>query len=38
MTATIFFRAEHALVVDGLEVNHLRLSKGTSMGDVHAFM
>ncbi|MEO7730060.1 MAG: alpha/beta fold hydrolase [Kofleriaceae bacterium] len=30
--------AEHALVVDGLKVDHLRLVMGTSMGCMHAFM
>ncbi len=29
---------EHALVTDGLNVNHLRLVMGTSMGCMHAFM
>lgn len=31
-------RAEHALVVDGLKLDHLRLVTGTSMGCMHAFM
>ncbi|MDQ6648326.1 MAG: alpha/beta fold hydrolase [Pseudomonadota bacterium] len=31
-------RAEHALVVDGLKIDHLRLVTGTSMGCMHAFM
>ncbi len=31
-------RAEHALVVDRLKVNHLRLVSGTSMGCMHSFM
>ena len=30
--------AEHALVVQGLKVNHLRLVVGTSMGCMHSFM
>jgi homoserine O-acetyltransferase len=30
--------AEHALVSDGLHVNHLRLVMGTSMGCMHSFM
>lgn len=30
--------SEHALVVDGLKVDHLRLVMGTSMGCMHAFM
>lgn len=30
--------AEHALVVQGLKVNHLRLVMGTSMGCMHSFM
>jgi homoserine O-acetyltransferase len=30
--------AEHALVVDGLKVDHLRLVMGTSMGCMHAFL
>ena len=30
--------AEHALVVDGLHVDHLRLVMGTSMGCMHAWM
>ncbi|HEY2444894.1 MAG TPA: alpha/beta fold hydrolase [Rhizomicrobium sp.] len=30
--------AEHALVTDGLRVNHLRLVMGTSMGCMHSFM
>jgi homoserine O-acetyltransferase len=30
--------AEHALVVDGLKVDHLRLVMGTSMGCMHAWM
>ena len=30
--------AEHALVVQGLNVNHLRLVMGTSMGCMHSFM
>lgn len=30
--------AEHALVVDGLGVDHLRLVMGTSMGCMHSFM
>lgn len=31
-------KAEHALVVDGLKINHLRLVTGTSMGCMHSFM
>jgi homoserine O-acetyltransferase len=31
-------RAQHALVVDGLRVNHLRLVMGTSMGCMQSFM
>ena len=31
-------RAEHALIVDGLKIDHLRLVTGTSMGCMHAFM
>lgn len=31
-------RAEHALVVGGLKLDHLRLVTGTSMGCMHAFM
>jgi homoserine O-acetyltransferase/O-succinyltransferase len=30
--------AEHALVTDGLHVDHLRLVMGTSMGCMHSFM
>ncbi|HEX2688294.1 MAG TPA: alpha/beta fold hydrolase [Kofleriaceae bacterium] len=30
--------AEHALVVDGLKIDHLRLVMGTSMGCMHAWM
>jgi homoserine O-acetyltransferase len=30
--------AQHALMVDGLEVDHLRLVMGTSMGCMHTFM
>jgi homoserine O-acetyltransferase len=30
--------AEHALVVQGLGINHLRLVMGTSMGCMHSFM
>ncbi|HEV2260732.1 MAG TPA: alpha/beta fold hydrolase [Candidatus Rubrimentiphilum sp.] len=30
--------AEHALVTDGLHVNHLRLVMGTSMGCMHSWM
>jgi homoserine O-acetyltransferase len=30
--------SEHALVVDGLKIDHLRLVMGTSMGCMHAFM
>jgi homoserine O-acetyltransferase len=30
--------AEHALVVDGLKVDHLRLVMGTSMGCMHAWL
>ena len=30
--------AEHALVVDGLKVSHLRLVMGTSMGCMHSWM
>jgi homoserine O-acetyltransferase len=30
--------AEHALVTEGLKVDHLRLVMGTSMGCMHAFM
>jgi len=30
--------AEHALVVDGLKVDHLRLVMGTSMGCMHSWM
>jgi homoserine O-acetyltransferase len=30
--------AEHALLTDGLKVNHLRLVMGTSMGCMHAWM
>jgi homoserine O-acetyltransferase len=30
--------AEYALVTDGLNINHLRLIMGTSMGCMHAFM
>ncbi len=30
--------AEHALVADGLHVNHLRLVMGTSMGCMHSWM
>ena len=30
--------AEHALVTNGLHVNHLRLVMGTSMGCMHSFM
>ena len=31
-------RAEHALIVDGLKLDHLRLVTGTSMGCMHSFM
>ncbi len=31
-------RAEHALLVDGLKVNHLRLAMGTSMGAMHCWI
>ena len=31
-------RAQHALLVDGLKVNHLRLVLGTSMGAMHCWM
>lgn len=31
-------RAEHAVIVDGLQIDHLRLVTGTSMGCMHAFM
>jgi len=31
-------RAEHALVEDGLHVNHLRLVMGTSMGAMHTWL
>ena len=31
-------RGEHALIVDGLGVDHLRLVTGTSMGCMHSFM
>src|ERR1700738_2472191 len=30
--------AQHALVLDGLQVDHLRLVMGTSMGCMHTFM
>ncbi|HET9621598.1 MAG TPA: alpha/beta fold hydrolase [Kofleriaceae bacterium] len=30
--------AEHALVVDGLQIDHLRLVMGTSMGCMHSWM
>jgi homoserine O-acetyltransferase len=30
--------AEHALVVDGLKVNHLKLVMGTSMGGMHTWL
>jgi homoserine O-acetyltransferase/O-succinyltransferase len=30
--------SEHALIVDGLKVDHLRLVMGTSMGCMHTFM
>ncbi|HEU4729088.1 MAG TPA: alpha/beta fold hydrolase [Kofleriaceae bacterium] len=35
---TDMVQAEHALVVDGLKVDHLRLVMGTSMGCMHAWM
>jgi len=35
---TDLVESEHALVVDGLKVDHLRLVMGTSMGCMHAFM
>ena len=35
---TDMVQAEHALVADGLKVEHLRLVMGTSMGCMHAFM
>ncbi|MDE1963999.1 MAG: alpha/beta fold hydrolase [Xanthomonadaceae bacterium] len=35
---TDMVKAEHALVVDGLKINHLRLVTGTSMGCMHSFM
>ena len=31
-------RAQHALLVDGLQVNHLRLVLGTSMGAMHCWV
>ena len=31
-------RAQHALLVDGLKVNHLRLIMGTSMGAMHCWV
>jgi homoserine O-acetyltransferase/O-succinyltransferase len=31
-------RAQHALLVDGLKVNHLRLVMGTSMGAMHCWV
>jgi homoserine O-acetyltransferase/O-succinyltransferase len=31
-------RAQHAMLVDGLEVNHLRLVLGTSMGAMHCWV
>jgi homoserine O-acetyltransferase/O-succinyltransferase len=31
-------RAQHAMLVDGLQVNHLRLVLGTSMGAMHSWM
>ena len=30
--------AQHALVTEGLRVDHLRLVMGTSMGCMHGFM
>jgi homoserine O-acetyltransferase len=35
---TDMVNAEHALVVDGLKVEHLRLAMGTSMGCMHTWM
>jgi homoserine O-acetyltransferase len=35
---TDMIEAEHALVVDGLKVDHLRLVMGTSMGCMHSWM
>ena len=35
---TDMVNAEHALVVDGLKVDHLRLVMGTSMGCMHTWM
>ncbi len=35
---TDMVEAEHALVVDGLKVDHLRLVMGTSMGCMHSWM
>src|SRR4051812_9241816 len=35
---TDMVEAEHALVVDGLKVDHLRLVMGTSMGCMHAWL
>jgi homoserine O-acetyltransferase len=31
-------RAQHAMLVDGLKVNHLRLALGTSMGAMHCWI
>src|SRR5438270_2710162 len=31
-------RAQHAMLVDGLKVNHLRLALGTSMGAMHCWV
>ena len=31
-------RAQHAMLVDGLKVNHLRLVLGTSMGAMHCWV
>src|SRR4029078_3634043 len=31
-------RAQHAMLVDGLNVNHLRLVMGTSMGAMHCWV
>ncbi len=37
-TYTDMVRAQHALVTEGLGVNHLRLVMGTSMGGMHTWM
>ena len=37
-TTTIWSPLQHALLTEGLNVNHLRLVTGTSMGCMHSFV